>query len=94
VKDEVEQIWRVAVNVRSDDGSNDQAVAIDPMIGHPILNKLDAVAVGYNTLAEPRSIVWLRRNASLGGSTHVTSSRVKPETPATRKTHGSAGASA
>lgn len=52
VEDDVPQIWRVAVNVRSDDGSNDQAVAVDPLRDHPILAKLDAVAVGFTALPD------------------------------------------
>jgi uncharacterized protein YukJ len=55
VEDGTEQIWRVAVNVRSDDGSNDQAVAIDPMVGHPILDKLSGVAIGYTPLPDHTS---------------------------------------
>lgn len=45
------QIWRAAVNVRSDDGSNDQAAVIDPL-DHPILQKLDDVEVGYTSLPD------------------------------------------
>ena len=52
VEDNVPQIWRVAVNVRSDDGSNDQAVVVDPLEDHPILGQLDTVAVGYTPLPD------------------------------------------
>ncbi len=52
VEDDVSQIWRVAVNVRSDDGSNDQAFAVDPFENHPILGEFDAVAVGYTALPD------------------------------------------
>ena len=50
VQDEVQQIWRVAVNVRSDDGSNDKAAVVDPLQNHPILDKLAGVSVGYTAL--------------------------------------------
>jgi uncharacterized protein YukJ len=50
VEDDVPQIWRVAVNVRSDDGSNDQAIAVDPFENHPILSHLGEIAVGYTAL--------------------------------------------
>ena len=52
VKDDTEQIWRIAVNVRSDDGSNDQAIAVDPLDNHPVLSRLGAVAVGYTPLPD------------------------------------------
>jgi uncharacterized protein YukJ len=50
VQDDVPQIWRVAVNVRSDDGSNDQAIVVDPLENHPVLGGLSAVGVGYTAL--------------------------------------------
>jgi uncharacterized protein YukJ len=50
VQDDVPQIWRVAVNVRSDDGSNDQAIVVDPLQSHPILAQLSGVKVGYTPL--------------------------------------------
>jgi uncharacterized protein YukJ len=49
VQDNDAPIWRVAVNVRSDDGSNDKAVVVDPL-DHPIMKKLPGVAVGYTPL--------------------------------------------
>jgi uncharacterized protein YukJ len=50
VQDTVPRIWRVAVNVRSDDGSNDQAAVKDPLVGHPILDALEGIAQGYTPL--------------------------------------------
>jgi uncharacterized protein YukJ len=52
VEDDVPQIWRIAVNVRSDDGSNDQAAVKDPLAGHPVLALLNDVAVGYTALPD------------------------------------------
>jgi uncharacterized protein YukJ len=49
IQDNNALVWRVAVNVRSDDGSNDQAVVVDPL-NHPILDKLPAVSVGFTSL--------------------------------------------
>lgn len=52
VQDEVPQIWRAALNVRSVYNSNDQAMVVDPLENHPILGKLEAVVVDFISLAD------------------------------------------
>ena len=44
------QDWRIAVNVRSDDGSNDEAAVVNPLVGKPILAQLAGLAVGFTSL--------------------------------------------
>lgn len=44
------QPWRIAVNVRSDTGSNVAFWVVDPLVGHPLLASLPALASGFSTV--------------------------------------------
>ncbi|MFV8164297.1 DUF2278 family protein [Mycobacterium sp. 134] len=46
--DDSGQPWRVAVNVESNDGSEVVFWVVDPLVGHPIVNGLAAVASGFS----------------------------------------------
>lgn len=46
--DDSGQPWRVAVNVESNDGSEVVFWVVDPLVGHPVLNGLAAVASGFS----------------------------------------------
>ena len=45
------QPWRIAVNVQSDTGSHVAFWVVDPLVGHPLLHSLPALASGFTSLA-------------------------------------------
>lgn len=45
------QPWRIAVNVQSDTGSHVAFWVVDPLLGHPLLNSLPALASGFTSVA-------------------------------------------
>jgi uncharacterized protein YukJ len=47
VLDETGQPWRIAVNVQSEDKSDVVYWVVDPLVGHPILDGLDALTSGF-----------------------------------------------
>jgi uncharacterized protein YukJ len=49
--DDTGQPWRVAVNVKSDSGSNVAFWVVDPLADHPLLASLPARASGFGTVA-------------------------------------------
>lgn len=51
VVDDSGQPWRVAVNVQSGDGSEVVFWVVDPLVGHPILGSLAALASGFTQTA-------------------------------------------
>ena len=47
ILDETGQPWRIAVNVQSEDKSDVVYWVVDPLVGHPILDGLDALTSGF-----------------------------------------------
>ena len=51
VVDKGGQPWRIAVNVQSNDSSNVAFWVVDPLLGHPLLGSLPALASGFSRVA-------------------------------------------
>ena len=54
VLDKTGQPWRVAVNVRSDTGSDVVYWLVDPLIDHPVLAGLSTLPTGFSAAAHPQ----------------------------------------
>ena len=56
------QPWRIAVNVESDDGSEVVFWVVDPLVGHPILAALAAMASGFTHRRQVVGVTGLRQS--------------------------------